>query len=281
MHCPECGKITRVEDQKYCEECGTRLPSSGDLEEKKPGMKDSSIPFQPQRQQTSTTFEKPSIRASGGIFDINRNYYVIKEKMWDLGYGDILDENGNLIGKMNRKFFSIRRRVEIQELNGEVAATLEEKIVTARNAQDLKDPQGNLIARIKRKILTLFHPKFFLEDPFGNRWYEAEGDFFGWSFRISDCSTGKVIAEIEKIDRWRDVFLGGIFDFKDTYALKILDNETDRRILLGFVLSVDNVMHDNQGGSIGMIGGFGRYRRPGSGPGPFRPPLGRFPRRPY
>ena len=65
----------------------------------------------------------------------------------------------------------------------------------------------------------------------------------GWSFKITDMS-GNLIAEIEKADRWRDVFLGGLFDFKDTYALRILDNQTDRRILLGFVLSIDNVLHD-------------------------------------
>ena len=75
------------------------------------------------------------------------------------------------------------------------------------------------------------------------------GNFFGFSFKVKDISTGKIIAEIEKADRWRDYFLGGLFDYKDTYALKILDNETDRRILLGFVLSIDNVMHDQKKGS--------------------------------
>ena len=55
---------------------------------------------------------------------------------------------------------------------------------------------------------------------------------------------GLNIAEIEKADKWRDIFLGGVFDFSDTYALKIHDNETDRRILVGFVLSIDNVLHD-------------------------------------
>ncbi|MFX1238062.1 MAG: LURP-one-related family protein [Promethearchaeota archaeon] len=266
MFCPECGQETRVENQKYCEVCGARI-----MVEESSGEEASSETYiTPSQVQQVPAFEEPAVRASEGIFDINRNYYIIKEKMWDMGFGDILDENGNLIGRMNRKIFSIRRRVEIQELNGEVAATLEEKIVTARNAQDLKDPLGNLIARIKKKILTLFRPKFFLEDPFGNRWYEAQGEFLGWSFRILDCSTGKIIAEIEKSDRWRDIFLGGVFDFKDTYALKIIDNETDRRILLGFVLSIDNVLHDNHGRSS-VIGGRGHWhgRRY---PGPFRTP---------
>ena len=110
-----------------------------------------------------------------------------------------------------------------------------------------KGSTSNLIARIKRKILTFFKNKFYLEDPGGNRWYEAIGNFMGWSFKVYEVATGKLVAEIEKADRWRDVFLGGVFDFADTYALKILDNVTDRRILVGFVLSIDNVLHDTGG----------------------------------
>jgi len=125
-----------------------------------------------------------------------------------------------------------------------------------------------MIARIKRKILTFFKHKFYLESPDGTRWYEAIGNFMGWSFKVYEVATNKLIAEIEKADRWRDVFLGGMFDFADTYALKILDNETDRRILVGFVLSIDNVLHD----TAGMGPGF----RPGPvWRGPYR--RGRFP----
>ena len=83
-----------------------------------------------------------------------------------------------------------------------------------------------------------------MEAPDGTRWYEAQGNFMGFSFKVKDLSTNRIVAEIEKADRWRDYFLGGMFDFKDTYALRILDNETDRRILVGFVLSIDNVLHD-------------------------------------
>ena len=169
---------------------------------------------------------------------------LLKEKYWDWGSGDILDENNQIIGKMKRVILSIRRRVELQEIDGTVAATIHAKIVSARGAQDLKDPQGNLIARIKKKILSFFRPVFYLEDPQGNQWFRAQGKFMGFSFKVYDVTTGNVVAEIEKADRWRDLFLGGLLDFKDTYALRILDNETDRRILVGFVLSIDNVLHD-------------------------------------
>ncbi len=144
---------------------------------------------------------------------------------------------------MRRVILSIRRRVELLELDGTISATIHSKIISARGAQDLKDPQGNMIARIKKKITSIFRPKFFLEGPNGQRFFEAQGKFMGWSYKVTDMS-GNIIAEIEKADRWRDVFLGGLLDFQDTYALRILDNQTDRRILVGFILSIDNVLHD-------------------------------------
>lgn len=181
-----------------------------------------------------------------GLFDINRNYFILKEKYWDWGSGDILDENNQIIGRMHRVIFSIRKRIELLEVDGTISCTIHSKLVTARAAQDLKTPDGELIARIKKKILSLFRPVFYLEAPDGTQWFRAQGKFMGFSFKIYDVSTGEVVAEIEKADRWRDIFLGGIFDFKDTYALKILDNKTDRRVLLGFVLSIDNVLHDTR-----------------------------------
>ena len=230
LYCTKCGAEIKSADQKFCENCGAQMPSK-ENQKKESQTKTSTT--------TPTTHQPPS-----GLFDINRNYYILKEKYWDWGSGDILDDKGQIIGKMKRKILSIRKKVSLLELGGAVAASIHAKLISARSAQDLKDPEGNLIARIKKKILA-FKPKFFLEDADGNRWYEAKGNFFGFSFKVKDLSNGKIVAEIEKADRWRDHFLGGMFDFKDTYALRILDNVTDRRILVGFVLSIDNVLHDN------------------------------------
>ena len=233
LYCPNCG-IEVSEQQRYCEKCGSSISARGKQEK----TTSTSTEIQISPESAVQNYDRP-----GGLFDLNRNYYILKEKYWDWGSGDILDENNQVIGNMRRVILSIRRRVELLEVDGTLSATIHSKIVSARGAQDLKDPQGNMIARIKKKILSVFRPKFFLEDPHGNRWYEAQGKFMGWSYKVTDMS-GKLIAEIEKADRWRDVFLGGLLDFEDTYALRILDNETDRRILLGFVLSIDNVLHD-------------------------------------
>ncbi|TFG21736.1 MAG: zinc-ribbon domain-containing protein [Promethearchaeota archaeon] len=232
LNCKECGAEILNPNQKFCEQCGAKIPLIRETTERTASI--------PTTQAQQMTYRRP-----GDLFDINRTYYVLKEKYWDWGGGDILDDKGQIIGKMKRKILSIRKKIELREIDGTVSAMIHEKIISARGAQTLMDSEGNIIARIKKKILTFLKPKFFLEDPDGNRWYEALGKFMGFSFKIKDLSTGKIIAEIEKADRWRDVFLGGMFDFKDTYALKILDKETDRRILLGFVISIDNVMHDH------------------------------------
>ncbi len=230
--CNNCGAEIKDLNQNFCEKCGSPIPASV-----------RQVETAPIRTTLAAPRSYPSSQP-GGLFDINRNYYILKEKYWDWGSGDILDEHNQIIGKMKRIILSIRRRVELQEVDGTIAATIHAKIVSARGAQDLKDPQGNLIARIKKKILSFFRPVFFLEDPNGVQYFRAQGRFMGWSFKVYDVTTGNVIAEIEKADLWRDVFLGGLLDFKDTYALRILDNETDRRILVGFVLSIDNVLHD-------------------------------------
>ncbi|MFX0036812.1 MAG: LURP-one-related family protein [Candidatus Hermodarchaeota archaeon] len=235
-YCASCGAEIKDLTQNFCEQCGSPIP-------------DSVRQAQPASTPVRTTPTMPSgiesYHRAGGLFDLNRNYYILKEKYWDWGSGDILDEKNQPIGRMKRVILSIRRRVELQEIDGTISATIHSKIISARGAQDLKDPQGNLIARIKKKILSFFRPVFYLEDPNGNQWFRAQGKFMGFSFKVYDVTTGNVVAEIEKADKWRDLFLGGLFDFKDTYALRILDNETDRRILLGFVLSIDNVLHDS------------------------------------
>lgn len=258
MECPNCGTRITETNQKFCEKCGTELPSDLGADTEK---------------ATYITPRAPTVpyHRAGGLFDLNRNLYILKEKYWDWGSGDILDEKGQVIGRMVRQIISIRKRIEFQELDGTISATIHEKLLTARGAQDLKDPEGNLIARIKKKILSFFRPKFYLEDPFGNRWYEAQGELMGWSYKITNLSTGKLVAEIEKADRWKDVFLSGFFDFADTYALRILDNETDRRILLGFVISIDNILFDMAGAGYGprpwrMIPRHPRRRFPGPFP---------------
>jgi len=180
-----------------------------------------------------------------GLLSHGVNYFVLKEKWWDWGSGDIYDEKGMPIGKMHRKVISLRALTEVTETDGTLVFTVNKKLVSVRASYMLKDAQENILGRTNRKILTLFRPKLWLEDEDGKKLLEAQGNFFGRDFKIKD-SKGNLKAKVGKSDFFKDLVFGGVFDYSDTYAVQILDSEYDRRLLLGFVIAIDNSVHDKK-----------------------------------
>ena len=173
------------------------------------------------------------------------NYFVLKEKWWDWGSGDIYNEKGMSIWKMHRKVISLRALTEVTETDGTLVFTVNKKLVSIRASYMLKDAQENMLGRTNRKILTLFRPKLWLEDEDGKKLLEAQGNFLGRDFKIKD-SKGNLKAKVGKSDFFKDLVFGGVFDYSDTYAVQILDSEYDKRLLLGFVIAIDNSVHDKK-----------------------------------
>jgi len=149
------------------------------------------------------------------------------------------------IGKMHRKVISLRALTEVSETDGTLVFTVNKKLVSVRASYMIKDAQENTIGRTNRKILTLFRPKLWLESENGKKLLEAQGNFLGRDFKIKD-SKGNLKAKIGKSDFFKDLIFGGLFDFSDTYAVQILDPEYDKRLLLGFVIAIDNSVHDEK-----------------------------------
>jgi uncharacterized membrane protein YvbJ len=67
VSCPNCGDPID-ENQKFCEKCGFELRSV-----KSPPKTDEKISL--------TTLPKQTPLGSANLFDLNRNYYIIKEKI--------------------------------------------------------------------------------------------------------------------------------------------------------------------------------------------------------
>ena len=178
-----------------------------------------------------------------GLLSPKVNYFVLKEKWWDWGGGDIYNETGTSIGKMHRNVISLRALTEITETNGTPVFAVNKKLVSIRASYMIKDAQGNTLGRTNKKIITFFRPKLWLEDENGNKLLEVQGNFLGRDFKIKD-SKGNLKAKIGKSDFFKDLVFGGVFDFSDTYAVQILDPEYDKRLLLGFVIAIDNSVHD-------------------------------------
>jgi len=180
-----------------------------------------------------------------GLLQPTVNYFVIKEKWWDWGGGDIYNKEGIPIGKMHRKVISLRALTEVTETDRTLAFTVNRKLVSIRASYIIKDAHGNMLGRTNRKIFTLFRPQLWLEDEGGKKLLEAKGNFLGRDFKITN-SEGNLKAKVGKSDFFKDLVFGGAFDFSDTYAVQILDPDYDKRLLLGFVIAIDNSVHDKK-----------------------------------
>jgi uncharacterized protein YxjI len=176
----------------------------------------------------------------------NVNYYVLKEDWWGWGSGDIFDQFGTPIGHMHRRALSIRAFTEVKHNDDSMSFSVEQKLISLRPSYMIKDPQGNVLGRTNRKILAFFRPKLWLENTDGQKLLEAQGNFLGRDFKIKDAQ-GQLVAQVGKSDFFRDLLLGGsLFDFSDTYAIKLFNENYDKRLLLGFVVAIDNSVHDQK-----------------------------------
>lgn len=216
-------------EARFCGKCGAALPDMNDAQ------------FPQVEAPTTKSFEQTS------LFDANRQYYAIRRQWWGWGSGTIQDEQGQIIGHLHRRLLTIRQKTEFREADDiTLSASINRKIVALRDTIDIKDGQERILGRVRQKILTLFRPLVWMEDHRGKKILEAKGNFLGFSFIVYDMK-GNVIAEIDKLDKWKDIFLGGgIFDFENMYAIVIHDPYIDRRLILPLAVAIDEVVHEDR-----------------------------------
>ena len=159
-----------------------------------------------------------------------------------------MDERGEKIGKLHRVIISLGHKIEVRELDDTILFEIHKKIISVRQTYDIKDAEGNMLGRIKKALMAIVCPKLTLEDAEGKAILDCKGKPMKWDFTVIDPQ-GKLVATIGKLDKWRDVFLKGVFNFKDKYALHLNDEfagKIDLRLLLGYVLAIDNIFHEKK-----------------------------------
>jgi uncharacterized protein YxjI len=233
IYCDQCGGPIG-QDQKFCERCGTRLFTAHDS---------LIAPKTPHHSENILASEKVPI----GLLDPVQMNYVIEEKFWECGSRTIYNESGQPIGKVNRKLLPIREIIELRELDERVVASIYRKLVAIRPTYILKDENEQILGHFEKTLLNILHPKFNLKNPSGDIILTAQGKLMGFDFMIFQgeiLKSTNIVAEIHKADRWNDIFFSGAWDFKDTYGIRVIQPDIDRRLVLGFVIAIDNMIHD-------------------------------------
>ncbi|MGD9394988.1 MAG: LURP-one-related family protein [Candidatus Thorarchaeota archaeon] len=177
------------------------------------------------------------------LFDPSIEYYVLHEKAWKFGGGDIYNTQGEKIGSMKRKLISMRAEIELRNPDDSVVCIINKKLMSARPIYDVKAPTGELIGRGKRPMIA-FRGSVDMYDAEDRLIYKAQGGVMKWNFRITHPKDKNLVyAEIRKGDKWRDIF-APMFNFKDRYVIHIVDPLAPRMMLLAYAIIIDNVYHD-------------------------------------
>ncbi|TFG35034.1 hypothetical protein EU527_00070 [Candidatus Thorarchaeota archaeon] len=177
------------------------------------------------------------------LLDPSIEHYVLHEKTWKFGGGEIYNTQGEKIGVMKRKLISMRAEIKLMNPDESEICTINKKLVSARPIYDVKTPDGELIGRGKRPMVAL-RGSIDMYDSDDKMIYKAQGGVTKWNFVITAADDKrKVYAEIKKSDKWRDVFAPA-FNFKDRYVIHILDQNAPRLMLLAYAVIIDNVYHD-------------------------------------
>jgi hypothetical protein len=72
MYCTNCGSEIKDPSQKFCEKCGSSIPTSAKQD------KNATIP---KTTNSTTTLGFEPYDRPGGLFDTSRNYYILKERV--------------------------------------------------------------------------------------------------------------------------------------------------------------------------------------------------------
>ena len=177
------------------------------------------------------------------LLDPKITHYVMHEKTWKFGGGEILDTDGRKVGIMKRKIISLRAEIQLQNVDETPICIINKKLAAVRPIYDVKTLEGQLIGRAKKPMIA-FRGSVDMYDPEDRLIMKAQGGVTKWNFEICHPQDKKkVYAVIKKGDKWRDVF-APMFNFKDRYAIHVVDPDVDRLMLLAYAIIIDNVYHD-------------------------------------
>ena len=166
--------------------------------------------------------------------------FILKEKLVSIkDKGEIMNSNQEVVGHFAGKAIKIANTYRIRDLDDNPLLTLHEKLVSARSTYSFykggEEDDSQLIGKLKKKLVSVT-PKYWFEDPEGNKIFTMKGNIFALKYKI--LRNKKVIAEISK----------KLFKIRGTYGVRLAEDisDDDAILILGIVISLHHEKEENR-----------------------------------
>ncbi len=194
----------------------------------------------------SSTFLESNVYVidqKGSFFKMESSFTIYNAKRQCVGY---IKENQNTLLKIatfiaNKKYKKMLPfHFDITDVDGNLIASICRDWSILQSGITINGSEGEEIAKLHRKAGV--GTSFDITDFYGHKVASISGDFFNWSFKITD-GLGNQLGSIEK--KWEGTT--GSFFGADNYAVVLrnaIDDPAQRIAVISAAIAIDKINHD-------------------------------------
>ena len=169
------------------------------------------------------------------------SYVILKKQMEEFGSQDILNEFGQVIGKLTLDFLRLNKILEIPDSRKNKLIKIESSKSFFSKFQLLKD-NTNTLGKIKKRRFLSSNSKIYLKDKNGKKQYITKGDFKTRNYKIFNASNNKLLAKVTSFNDSDLVTRNLHINLENHYFIELFKTKDEKFMIISFVISVNNLI---------------------------------------
>ncbi len=172
----------------------------------------------------------------------NYSYVILKKQQEEFGSQDILNEFGQVIGKLKLDFLRLNKILEIPNAQDNKIIIIESRKNLFSKNQLLRDKNNIITGKIKKRRFFSSTSKIYLKDKVENKEYLAIGDFINVDYKIIDVSENKLIAKVKSVSKKNLIAQNFDIVLKNHYCIEFVKPKNEKLIIISFAISINNIV---------------------------------------
>jgi len=172
----------------------------------------------------------------------NYSYVILKKQLEEFGTQDIINEFGQVVGKLKLDFLRLNKILEIPNTQDNKSITIESKKSLFSKIQLLKDKTDSIIGKIIKRRFFSSASKIYLKDKNGKKQYITIGDFDNRNYKIINASDSKLIAKVNSFTEKNPLVQNLHINSRNYYYIEFIKPKNEKFIIIGFIISINNLI---------------------------------------